>query len=68
MRPAKASGIVAGDATVSYWTIFSLGPSNIPRSLCERKSTQFLSRFLSGESPQPPCDKKRPLQRKGHAE
>ena len=43
-------------------------PSNIPRSLCERKSTQFLSRFLSGESPQPPCDKKRPLQRKGHAE
>ena len=68
MRPAKASGIVAGDATVSYWTIFSLGPSNIPRSLCESKSTQFLSRFLSGESPQPPCDKKRPLQRKGHAE
>ena len=42
-------------------------PSNIPRSLCERKSTQFLSRFLSGESPQPPCDKKRPLQRKGRA-
>ena len=68
MRPAKASGIVTGDATVSYWTIFSLGPSNIPRSLCESKSTQFLSRFLSGESPQPPCDKKRPLQRKGHAE
>ena len=68
MRPAKASGIVTGDATVSYWTIFSLGPSNIPRSLCERKSTQFLSRFLSCESPQPPCDKKRPLQRKGHAE
>ena len=68
MRPAKASGIVTGDATVSYWTIFSLGPSNIPRSLCESKSTQFLSRFLSCESPQPPCDKKRPLQRKGHAE
>ena len=43
-------------------------PSNIPRSLCESKSTQFLSRFLSGESPQPPCDKTRPLQRKGHAE
>ena len=43
-------------------------PSNIPRSLCESKSTQFLSRFLRGESQQPPRDKKRPLQRKGHAE
>ena len=46
MRPAKVSGIVAEDAMVSYWPIFSLGPNIIiPRSLCESKSTQFLSRF-----------------------
>ena len=40
----------------------------LARSLCVSNSTQFLSRFLSCESPQPPFDKKRPLQRKGHAE
>ena len=31
---AKTSGIVTGDAPVSYWPIFPV-PSNSPRSLCE---------------------------------
>ena len=34
MRPAIVSGIVTGDAPVSYWTMFSL--KNSTRSLCER--------------------------------
>ena len=61
-------GSLLGPRRSAIGQFFSFSPSNIPRSLCESKSTQFLSRFLSGESPQPPCDKKRPLQRKGHAE
>ena len=37
MRPAIAivSGMVTGDALVSYWPIFLPVPSNSPRSLCE---------------------------------
>ena len=61
-------GSLLGPRRSAIGQFFPFSPSNIPRSLCESKSTQFLSRFLSGESPQPPCDKKRPLQRKGHAE
>ena len=34
LLPAIVSGIVTGDAQVSYWSIFSL-PGNIPRSLFE---------------------------------
>ena len=35
MLPAIVSGIVTGDAPVSYWSIFFSVPGNIPRSLCE---------------------------------
>ena len=33
--PAIVSGIVTGDAAISYWAIFSLVPSDSPRSPCE---------------------------------
>ena len=61
-------GSLLGPRRSAINQFFSFSPSNIPRSLCVSNSTQFLSRFLSCESPQPPFDKKRPLQRKGHAE
>ena len=36
MRPAVVSGIVTGDASVSYWPFFfTLVSSNSPRCLCE---------------------------------
>lgn len=35
MPPAIVSGIVTGNAPVSYWPIFFPVPSNCPRSLCE---------------------------------
>ena len=35
MRPAVVSGIVTGDASVSYWPIFFLVSSNSRRCLCE---------------------------------
>ena len=35
MHPAIVSGIVTGDAPVSYWLIFFSVPSNSPRRLCE---------------------------------
>ena len=35
MRPAVVSGIVTGDASVSYWPIFFLVSRNSPRCLCE---------------------------------
>ena len=41
MCPAIVSGIVTGDATVSYWPILSLVPSNSPRRLCKSDSAQF---------------------------
>ena len=34
MCPAIVSGIVTGDAPVSYWAIFPV-PTNSPKSLCE---------------------------------
>ena len=33
MRPAIASGIVTGDAPVSYWPIFSRPPEQAQKSL-----------------------------------
>ena len=36
MRPAIVSGLVTGDAPISYWPIFYPVPSNSPRSLCKR--------------------------------
>ena len=35
MFPAIVSGMVTGDALVSYWSIFSLVLFDSPRSLCE---------------------------------
>ena len=35
MFPAIVSGIVTGDALVSYWSIFPPVLCNSPRSLCE---------------------------------
>ena len=35
MRPAIVSGIVTGNAKVSYWPVLLLVPSNSPRSLYE---------------------------------
>ena len=35
MPPAIVSGIVTGDALVSYWPVFLSLPSNSPRRLCE---------------------------------
>ena len=34
MCPAIVSGIVTGDAPVSYWPFFSV-PNDSPKSLCE---------------------------------
>ena len=35
MRHAITSGIVTGDAPVSYWSVCSPVPSNSPRGLCK---------------------------------
>ena len=35
MSPEIVSGIVTGDALVSYWPVVFPVPSNSPRSLCE---------------------------------
>jgi len=66
--PQRFLASLLGSRRSAIGQFFSLGPSNIPRSLCESKSTQFLSRLLSGESTWPVFDKKRHLQRKGHAD
>ena len=42
MSPAIVSGIVTGDAPVSYWPIFFPVLSNIPRSLCDPVFLSFL--------------------------
>ena len=50
MRPEIVSGIVAGDAPVSYWpTFFPLSLVTAPDVFAKVNSTQFPSRFLSGE-------------------
>ena len=46
MYPAIVSGIVTGDAVVSYWSIFFPVPSNNPRSLCESQLSPVSSLFL----------------------
>ena len=50
MRSAIVSGIVTGHAAVSYWPILSLSPMRVPEVFGKVNSTQFLSRFKSGES------------------
>ena len=49
MRPAIDSGIVTGDLPVSYWPIFPLSLTTVPEVFAKVNSTQFSSRFESGE-------------------
>ena len=44
---AIASGIVTGDAPLSYWPIFFRVPSNNPRTLCESKLDPVYFSFLN---------------------
>ena len=46
LNSAKNSGIVTGEAPVSYWQYFSLSPVTVP----EVFAAQFHLRFQSGES------------------
>ena len=43
MCPAIVSGIVTGDASVSYWSIFSLSPATVPEVFAKANSPQFPS-------------------------
>ena len=46
MHPAVVSGIVTGDASISYWPIFfSLPLVTVPEWLGEVNSAQFFSYF-----------------------
>ena len=46
IRPAIVSGIVTGDASVSYWpTIFLLALVTVPEIFAKANSAQFSSRF-----------------------
>ena len=47
MRPAIVSGIVTGDAPVSYWLVFSLSPVIVPEVFANVNSAPFfLLKFL----------------------
>ena len=46
VRPAVVSGIVTGDAPVSYWpTVFPLSLVTVPEVFAKANSAQFSSRF-----------------------
>ena len=49
MCPTSVSGIVTGDAPVSYWPVFPLSLLTTPEVYEKVYSTQFPSRSLSGE-------------------
>ena len=49
MRPAIVSGIVTGNAPVSHWPIFFPSVVRVPEVFSKIDSTQFPSRFLTGE-------------------
>ena len=46
---AKTSGILTGCVLVSYWPIFPLSLVIVPEVFAKVKSSQFSSRFYSGE-------------------
>ena len=48
-RCAIVSGIVTGDALVSYWLVFLPFPVTVPDFFAKNNSTQFPCRFYSGE-------------------
>ena len=41
MSPAIVSGIVTGDAPISYWTMFSRSLVTVPEVIAKVKSAQF---------------------------
>ena len=47
MRPAIVSGIVTGDALISYWPVFSLSPVTVPEVFANVNSVQFPSPLAS---------------------
>ena len=49
MRLAINSGIVTGDAPISYWLIFLLSPVTAAEFFAKVNSAQFPPRVLSGE-------------------
>ena len=49
MHPAIVSGIVTGDAPVSYWLIVSLSFITVPEVFVKVNLTHFPIRFLSGD-------------------
>ena len=49
MRPAITSGIVAGNAPVSYWPTCFPSIVTVPEVFSKINSIQFPSRFLTGE-------------------
>ena len=49
MRLAIVSGIVTGNAPVSYWPFFSLSLVIIPEVFAKVNSTQFPPCFFSGD-------------------
>ena len=51
MRPAVVSGIVIGDALVSYWPIFSPSLVTVPEVFANVNSAQFLlvSKVANGQ-------------------
>ena len=46
---AIASGIVTGDAPLSYWPIFFSSLATVPEGFAKANSTQSTSHFLTGE-------------------
>ena len=50
MRLAIVSGMVTGEAPVSYWPIFSLSLVTVPEGFAKVKSPQFSSRIFRGGS------------------
>ena len=48
MRLALVSGMVTGEAPVSFWPIFSLSLVTVPEGFAKVKSAQFSSR-IQGE-------------------
>ena len=53
---AIISGIVTGDAEVSYWPLFSMPLLRVPEAFTTVNLAQFPSRFWDGELSAVPCE------------